>query len=330
MKVPPIIRSLIPLSAGLAAGAIGATLFLQSLSGSEGSPEERAAKLEAELKHANNRIAALEGQGQERTAGGILGRMAGTDSRRRMADGTRKIAGDIRAGRPVTPEDIFRATQPLLRDLAPLFDRMRLKQQQQVIDSMTGELARKYNLTPQNQALLKQFFQKNAEEQAKQWSTLISNDKTRLQDLMSASRNVHPDAGLDTFMQGILPPDKLAGFNSERLAQSAERIQQEADRKVQQLDSITTLDEAQRDQVFAIMARSSPEYDPKMAVQGALGPVGGTPTGERQTALMAVLRPDQRAAYDAENVRRRDAAAKDMETIGLSLPSDWQMFDADN
>jgi hypothetical protein len=33
----------------------------------------------------------------------------------------RNIGDDIRAGRPVTPEDIFRASQPLMRDLAPLF-----------------------------------------------------------------------------------------------------------------------------------------------------------------------------------------------------------------
>ena len=56
-------RPLIPLVIGLIVGVAGAILFLQSMPPKEGSAEERADKLEVELKRANNRVAALEGGG---------------------------------------------------------------------------------------------------------------------------------------------------------------------------------------------------------------------------------------------------------------------------
>ena len=43
--------------------------------------------------------------------------------------------------------------------------------------------------------------------------------------------------------------------------------------------------------------------------------------------MLSVLRPEQRAAYEAERQRRRDEAAKNMEAIGLTLPPTWEMFD---
>ncbi|MDP9290802.1 MAG: hypothetical protein M3O82_00400, partial [Verrucomicrobiota bacterium] len=324
MSLRQSLRSLIPLVVGLAVGGVGAILFLQSMPGAEGSPEERANKLEMELKGARNRIVALEAANSAAGAPrGILGRLAGGgshDGGRTLADGARQLAEDIREGKPVSPDDIFRASQPLMRDLAPLFDRMRVHQQQQVIDSMTGELARKYNLAPMQHELLKQWFEKKSDEDAKRWSELIAQDGTRLTDVMRASRDVRPDEGLEAFMPTILSGDKLAAFKSEQMAKRSQRVEQEADMKVQRLDAIVPLDEAQRDRVFGIMARNSKDYDPTMVLEGAGGQIAAAPTGDRQEAILSVLRPDQRAAYDAERQRRRDEAAKDMAAIGLALP----------
>lgn len=319
MSFVQTIRPLIPLAIGLAVGGVGATLFLQSMPGREGSSEERANQMEVELKRAQNRVVALEA--------------ADPHARRRLgrtfADGTRNIAEDIREGRPVSPDDLFRASQPLLRDLAPLFDRMRLKQQQQMVDRMSGELARKYDLTPQQQDALKQWFGQKAQEDAKRWSDLVAQDGTRIQDLMRASRDVRPDAGLDAFMAKTLSGDKLTDFQTARMAERAARVQQDADMRVQRLDTIVKLDEAQRDQVFGIMARGSRDYDPSMKLEGVGGDIGATPAGNRQDAMLAVLKPEQRALYQSELQRRRDEAAKNMQGIGLTLPPDWDMFHDD-
>jgi hypothetical protein len=316
MSLAQSLRALIPLVVGLAVGGAGASLFVQSLPGAAGSPEARANKLEVELKRANNRVAALEAgapQGRQRPG-------------RTLADGARNIAEDIRDGRPVSPDDIFRASQPLLRDLAPLFDRMRVKQQRQMIDSMTGELARKYDLTPQQQDALRQWFERKSNDEAKRFSDLVGQNGTRLQDLMQASRDVRPDEGLDSFMAGVLSGDKLTNYKAARMSERAERVQQDADMRVARLDSIVKLDDTQREQIFGVMARTSRDYDPVMKLEGVTGEIGATPAGSRQEAMLGVLRPEQRDAYQAEQQRRRDEAAKDLEVIGLTLPADWDMF----
>lgn len=308
---------MIPLVIGLLVGGVGVTLFQDSMPGAEGSAKERANKLEGELKSAQNRITALEAadpQGRRRPG-------------RTFADGARRIGEDIREGKPVSPDDIFRASQPLMRDLSPLLDRMRIRQQKQLVDSKVGELARKYDLTPAQQESLKQWFDQKAEDDSKCYNDLVLQDGTRLQDLMKASMETRPDEGLDDFMAKTLSGEKLATFQTERMAERANQVQQEADRRVQRLDNIVTLDDKQRDQVFGIMARNSKHYDPAMALEGGVGDIQNVSGGSPREAVLSVLRPDQRAAYETEQQHRREEAQKDMEAIGLTLPPDWEMLD---
>jgi hypothetical protein len=111
------------------------------------------------------------------------------------------------------------------------------------------------------------------------------------------------------------------------MTERVQRVEHEADAMVQRLDAIVTLDESQRDQVFGIMARGSKEYVPTMVLEGARGEIVPTTGGDRQTAMLNVLNPDQRAAFELERQRRREAAAKDMEAMGLTLPANWEMLE---
>ena len=312
-------RPFVLLIIGLALGGLGTTLFRESLPGSAGSPEERAQKLEAELKQARNRVAEFEAEAGP----------GGRDRKRTMTDGMRGIAEKIRAGQAVNPDDIFRASQPLMRDLAPLFDRMRLKEERRMIDSKAGELARKYDLSPQDQVALRQWFEEKSQADAQRWTELIGRDGTRLEDIVRASRDVRPDEGLEKFMEGVLSPDKLTGFKAERMAERASRVQHEADMMVTRLDSIVKLDEAQKDQVFATMARSSKDYDPAMVLEGVSSGTAATPGTNRQEAVLSALTPDQRAAYEVERHRRYEKTAEEMRAIGLTPPANWDMLDND-
>jgi hypothetical protein len=313
MPVAPALKSLLPLAVGVAVGIVGATMFRDSLSGEKGSPEERAARLEVDLKKANNRIAALE-EGHRPNG-------------RTMRDGLRDIADDLRAGRPVTPDDVAKLFKPLMRDLEPLMARMRVREEKRRIDSTVGELARKYDLTESQQEALKKWFEQKAEANAKAWGELMGSDSTTFEDMIRATHDVRPDDGLDAFMETQLRGEKLTQFKTERMAERAERVQQEADRRVQRLDSVVGLDDQQRDQVFGIMARSSRDYDPSMQLEGIGGEIGSTPSGGRQEAMLSVLRPEQRQAYEAERQRRRAEAAEDLNAIGLSLPPNWDLLD---
>jgi hypothetical protein len=316
MQVFQSLRSIIPLVVGLALGGTGVTLFRDSMPAAAGSPEERAQKLEHDLKRANLRIAALEESVPE--------------SRRRptqtVTDRLRDIGQNIRDGRPVSPDDIFRASQPLLRDLAPLFDRMRVREGQRTIDSRVGEMARKYNLNASQQESLKQWFRQKAEDDAKAWTALVTQEGTRIEDLMRASRDARPDEGLDRFMENMLSGQDLAKFKTERINERAQRVQEYADMKVERLNNIVSLDAEQTDKVFGIMARSSKDYDPALRIEGADGQALSS-AGDSREAMLSVLRSDQRAAYDAEQQRRRDEASKDLEAIGLKLPAEWDPLD---
>jgi hypothetical protein len=99
--------------------------------------------------------------------------------------------------------------------------------------------------------------------------------------------------------------------------------------RVERLNGIVILDDAQRDAVFGIAARDSKDYDPAMGIEGADGnAVGQAAGGSSEEAMLSVLRPNQRKAYEAEQVRRREDARKEMESFGLTMPADWDMLDA--
>lgn len=311
-------RPLIALIVGLAVGITGAILFVQSMPPKEGSAEERVDRLEAELKRANNRVAALEGSdpsGHKRPG-------------RTIKDNVRGIAENIRDGKPVTPDDVFRATQPLIRDLAPLFDRIRVRELQRQSDAKAGEIARKYALNPAQQESLKKWLDQNAADEAKRYTDLISQDGTRLEDLAKASNDVRVDDGLDQYMESTLQGEKLAAFRSTRMLEKVENVQKEADMKVTRLDDIVGLDDTQRGQVFGVMARGARDFDPAMQFEGLGADTAALDSGKsKQDAILAVLTPEQRQTYEEDRLQKRITAQKDMEAIGLTLPADFDSSD---
>lgn len=320
MALPSSLKSFVPLAAGLVIGGLGVSMFQQSLVGGKDSPEHRAAKLEADLKKAQNRISALEDMDP-------LGRRK---SRRTVKDGLADIKQRLTAGENITTDDVFRLFQPFVRDIAPIFERVRVQEQKRLVERMTGEFARKYNLTPTQQESLKKWFDAKAEEKAHDWTNLITQEGVKMEDVAKASRDVRLDDGLETFMQGTLSGEKLAQFQTDRMNERAERVQQYADSRTERLNSIVNLDASQRDQIFGIMARKSSDYDPAMRLEGSAGAIGSSPSGNANDAVLSVLRPDQRELYQADALRRRQAAEKDLQAIGLSLPENWNPLEAED
>jgi hypothetical protein len=288
-------------------------MFSRSLPGEPGTPEERISQLEHELKKTNGELAALRVTSSEEW------RSSGPSFR----DELRKIADDIRDGRPVRPEDLIRLTQPVLRDLSPLFDRMRVRGEKVQIEAMTGELARKYDLTRNQQMALAKWLQAKSEENARRWSALVTQKAVTFHEIVQASNDLRLDEGLDEFMATQLRGEKLRAFQAERMDQRMVKVQKTADRAVARLDSMVALDEAQRDQVFGVAARLSRDYVPGMQVYGAEGAISVVPQGEPRDAILAVLRPDQRVKYEQESTRLIEAARKDAAEIGVSLPERW-------
>lgn len=315
-------RPLIALVLGLIVGIAGATLFIQSLPPEEGSEGERAARLEQELGRAQRRIIELEAIGGRRGGGNSPGDTT--------IDRARRIAQRLRDGEKVSVDELFDSMKPMFRDLAPVFDRIRLRDQQRHFDRIAGEMARKYDLDPAQQAALEAWLDRKAEENAERFSRIMTSEQSRFIDMVRASRDDHPADGLDAFMEETLEGEALERYRDDRMAQRVESVQQEADRKVTRLDAIATLDESQKDQVFAIMARGAQDFDPSMRFDG-LGEdtTQLTPGQSRDEAILSILRQEQQEAYLNHLLERRADAEAELDAIGLTIPDDWDLFEED-
>lgn len=310
-------RTLFSVTIGFIIGAIGAILFSQSMPPKEGSAEEQVSKLEVELKRANNRVSLLEQTGRN-----------GKNLNRTLKDNVRNITEDIRDGRLVTPDDIFRASQPLIRDLVPLLDRVRARQVQRQSDAKAGEIARKYSLTDAQLESLKILLAQNADAEAKRFTSMLSQEGTKLEDFAKATNNINIEDGLEQFMQNNLQGDQFVKFKADQMLEKVQKVQEEADMKVTRLDSIVKLDDSQHSEIFSVMARGARDFDPSMQIEGMSESKDSLSTGKsKQDAIFDILTPTQREAYDNHRNEKRSEAQKDMEAIGLRLPDDWNSSD---
>jgi hypothetical protein len=309
-------RSVVPLVIGLAVGGLGVGLFQHSTPGEAGSPEKQIQHLESELQQARTRIAALE-ETRPRSS---------RTPAQTAYDRGRAIAQRLREGIPVSSDDLFRAAQPLLRDMAPLFERIADQEFKQRADSLIGELARKYDLKPRQQETLQQWFSEKSRTDRKKWNDLISSDDTTYIQWVKSMRNDRTDEGLDPVMEELLKGPQLEAFKAERLEERSQRVQQYADRQVQRINNLVQLDPAQTDRLFGIMAQSSPDYDSSIRLEGVTGEIAPANLHPRD-ALKSVLRPDQLAEYEADRQRRLMEASRKMNELGVELPADWDEFE---
>lgn len=308
---------------GLIIGTVGAVLFVKSMPPEKGSAEEQVLRLAAEMEKIQRKNVALEAEGHS------------DKPKRSMRDNMRSIAEDIKAGRTVDLDDVFAAAKPWMRDMAPLFDRMRVRDQKAYIDSKTGELTREYKLTESQQEELKKWFERKAEENAERFTDVINSDQTGMEDMIRASRDIEGnglgDEGLDSVMETMLQGDDLEKYKQDRLVERVNKVQNEADRKVTRLDSIVSLDEDQKDAVFGIMVRGSANYDPEMQLEGIGNDTGALAVGSsREEAIQAVLTTEQQQAYNNHFYQRRHKEERELQAVGLSLPPDWDLYDEDD
>lgn len=230
---------------------------------------------------------------------------------------------------PPTPEGptdlntVFQQARPLLKTLGPLLDNARRRGTKAMAERRVAELAEKYALSAEQQETIKKWFEDKSEADAAKGRELLDKPDASLQDLMAAGRGQRPDDGLDEVMAGTLNPEQLSAYKTDRLQERAATVEREANRRVSRLNEVVQLDDAQQDKVFAIMARSSPDYDPAMRLEGLGSDAAAlTEGGSRDEAILAVLRPDQRAAYEADRQRRRTEAARNLESLGIKPPAD--------
>lgn len=303
---------------GLVVGALGTTLFQRSLPPPAGTEAEKIAELERTLERDRLRIAALEATEAN----------AATRREKLAASGRRSIFDDLKAGRPVDLNDMFNASKPFLHEVSPLFERLRRLESKQRIERAVADLTQRYDLTESQQESLKQWLDDQAIKESGKIAEVTGRADSTLMDYAKAHHDFHSMEEVDSFMQQTLQGEALAEYQKERLAERVNRVQYEAERRVEQLDAMVGLDEAQQDQVFALMARGSKDFDPSMQFEGLGNDRAAIPPGQsRDDAILAVLRPEQRTTYEAGRQHARDEATREMAEVGIKLPDDWDLFE---
>lgn len=310
------LRSILPLLTGTFVGALGAILLQDSLPPKEGSPEEQIAVLENELKKVQNDLRSWEDNSPRKRFGATT------------QDNVRSIAQAIKEGRQVSPDDVFNSFKPLMRDLSPLTERMRAIKIKRSAEARAGEYARKYGLTGDQQKQLVDNLVFQNTEQMKQLQGMLESDHVGMREYMKAEREMDHELGLDETMTSMLQGEKRQAFITERFTEKAERVQHEADGKVQRIDNIVKLDDQQRNQMFLNMAQISRHYDPQMQFEDlgdGVKPMGQGMSSEQ--AMMSVLRPDQQQVYEAHRQQRLQESQQEAAAIGLTIPNDWNPDD---
>jgi hypothetical protein len=145
---------------------------------------------------------------------------------------------------------------------------------------------------------------------------------------MKAAKYQKPKKNLDDFMESTLTGTEKQRYITDRNVERANTIENDANNRLNRLHQAVPLDEAQQDQVFAIMARSSPDFDPNTKLDIPLGNDMRSirPGADREAAIRGVLRPEQVRQYEAYRQRQRETAMREAAEMGLQLPADWDVW----
>ncbi|HBE96525.1 MAG TPA: hypothetical protein DDW68_05075 [Verrucomicrobiales bacterium] len=308
------LKQVVGLVLGLFVGAFGGFLFSNSLPPEVGSVEEELEILRNSNAQNERRLRSYQRNARRDTT----------------PDELRRLARDVRDGKDISPDDLFATMKPWMRQMSPIFERMREVNEEDWADVRTSEWARQYDLNASQRAQLKEWFRAQGAEQAKALVDVIENKNSGFVDLIRATEYDWKDArGADKLMEGFLKGDQLEEFKSGRLAERAESVQHEADRNLSRLDGIVALDAKQHEQLFGVLSRAAEDYQPGLNVDGLAGEDSALDRRQRDTEIRAALRRDQIEKLDEYQRNRRVEAEKEMRRMMMTLPKDWDLLDRD-
>lgn len=307
------IKQALGLIIGLIVGVVGGVLYSNSLPPEEGSLEDEYELAVTKLAGAERRLQAYS-RYEKSDAG-------------RTRDALRDLAQDFKDGKEVSPDDVFATMKPWLREMAPIFERIREVNAEDWANTRTSEWARIYSLSQSERERLEKWFQERGEERAKDLTEVVQSQDSGFVDFIKATEYDWRDAsGVEPVIEEMLEGEELAKFREDRLAERAESVQNEADRNLSRLDDVVGLDDDQHRELFGVLSRSARDYRPEVGASGeeALDLAG------RDSAINEVLRPDQLEVLNEHRTNRRAEAEKGLRRLGMKLPENWDALERDS
>ncbi len=310
------LKQVLGLVVGLIVGVVGGILFSKSLRPEPGSMQDQLEIAQEKLRRAERGLRSMEKHFHRQQS---------------MRDGgLRDLARDFRDGKDISPDDLLATMKPWMRQMSPIFGRIRQINEEDWADAKASEWGRKYDLSDSEKAQLKAWFAEQGRIRQERLDEVIASDETGFVDLMRATEYSWKDAeGAESLMEGFLEGEERESFLAERLDERVRSVQQEADRNLQRLDNLVTLDDDQHEQLFGVLVRGSEDYRPEVKPEGFVGQETALDRAGRDTAIREVLRPEQIQQLDQERDRRREEAEKELRRAGMVLPKDWDLLEGD-
>ncbi len=207
---------------------------------------------------------------------------------------------------------ILNDARPLMKTLALMFGERRKEMSDRMIRDMASKLAEQMGLTEeQTEAMIAHFTALDAANFEKMKA--MFDRKLTIMDVFTVMNDTNPQKAMDAYVQQTMTPEQKASWENRKLETKAQQLERTANWKLERMSSSLKLDEAQKDQVFSILVKSNPDYDPSLGVEGVTGTTpdaadaNAAPLKE-EDAIASVLRPEQ--MQDWSTYQKKQTAEK--------------------
>lgn len=207
---------------------------------------------------------------------------------------------------------ILNDARPLMKTLTLMFGERRKEMTDRMIRGMASKLAEQMGLTEeQTEAMIAHFTALDAANFKK--VKAMFDRKLTIMDVFTVMNDMNPQKSMDAYVQQTMTPEQKASWENRKLETKAQQLERTANWKLERMSSSLKLDEAQKDQVFSILVKSNPDYDPSLGVEGVTGTTPDPADAiaaplKEEDAIASVLRPEQMQDWSA--YQNKQAAEK--------------------
>lgn len=214
---------------------------------------------------------------------------------------------------------ILNDARPLMKTLALMFGERRKEMSDRMIRDMASKLAEQMGLTEeQTEAMIAHFTALDAANFEKMKAMFDRN--LTIMDVFTVMNDTNPQKAMDAYVQQTMTPEQKASWENRKLETKAQQLERTANWKLDRMSGALKLDEAQKDQVFSILVKSNPDYDPSLGVEGVTGTTPDAADAnvaplKEEDAIANVLRPEQ--MQDWSTYQKKQTAEKSRLTDAL-------------
>ena len=287
MKPSPLL--LVVAGAALGGGAI---YLWQSGSAPVTAPPAVTAVSTGELDAAKKRITDLEQQVKAAELAATPKVEVPTEEER-AADPQAAMAKDLKG--------LLQDSRPLLNRLAPMFREGMMRGIERQIEDLATELG----LNDAQKEELRAKLAAMGDAEMKKFNDRLADPNMTPEKLFQdGGRGAFSPEGMKTALKETLTPEQYEKYDKKQTAERVQRLERQANWQTDRLGKRLNLSEAQKDQVFGIMVKSS---DPNLEVETGTGAEAPTAAdADRDAAIKAVLTPEQRTIYEEDAKREEE------------------------